>query len=223
MNTGGTDNHDGSDIFWPGYVDATTNLILNLLFVLTILIIAVFMFALELGRAVGPQDAVLEPPAPVEVVEPAGLAQENVALKREIERLNKLLAVSRPQSKPAPAPPKTVHGTASIAKPKSGLDTLQGSDFELVVRFREDAVSFSADERDQLIEALKPVAGNGKTLIYVEVPAGFSEAKRLGFYRALAVRNLLIEMQVSASAIDVSVVEAAADANAAVVNVRSQR
>ena len=46
----GQDNNDGSDIFWPGYVDATTNLILNLLFLLTILIVAVFMFALEMGR-----------------------------------------------------------------------------------------------------------------------------------------------------------------------------
>ena len=49
-----SDNDDGSEIFWPGYVDATTNLILNLLFLLTILIVAVVMFALELGRAVGP-------------------------------------------------------------------------------------------------------------------------------------------------------------------------
>ena len=45
------EDNDGSDIFWPGYVDATTNLILNLLFLLTILMVAVFMFALELGRS----------------------------------------------------------------------------------------------------------------------------------------------------------------------------
>ena len=43
--------NDGSDIFWPGYVDATTNLILNFLFLLTLLMVAVFMFALELGRS----------------------------------------------------------------------------------------------------------------------------------------------------------------------------
>ena len=47
------DDEDGSNIFWPGYVDATTNLVLNLLFLLTIMIVAVFMFALELGRAGG--------------------------------------------------------------------------------------------------------------------------------------------------------------------------
>ena len=50
METRHSDN-DGSDIFWPGYVDAVTNLVLNLLFLLTIMTVAVFMFALELGRA----------------------------------------------------------------------------------------------------------------------------------------------------------------------------
>ena len=43
------ENIDGSDIFWSGYVDAVTNLVLNLLFMLTISILAVFMFALELS------------------------------------------------------------------------------------------------------------------------------------------------------------------------------
>ena len=45
------DDNDASNIFWPGYVDATTNLALNLLFLLTVMITAVFMFALEMGRA----------------------------------------------------------------------------------------------------------------------------------------------------------------------------
>jgi flagellar basal body-associated protein FliL len=44
------ENSDGADVFWPGYVDAVTNLVLNLLFMLTIMIVAVFMFALELSR-----------------------------------------------------------------------------------------------------------------------------------------------------------------------------
>lgn len=43
------ENIDGSDIFWSGYVDAVTNLVLNLLFMLTISILAVFMFDLELS------------------------------------------------------------------------------------------------------------------------------------------------------------------------------
>ena len=47
--SGDRTSDDGSDIFWPGYVDAVTNLVLNLLFLLTIMTVAVFMFAMELG------------------------------------------------------------------------------------------------------------------------------------------------------------------------------
>ena len=42
METRYNDN-DGTSVFWPGYVDASTTLILNLLFLLIILIVAVFM------------------------------------------------------------------------------------------------------------------------------------------------------------------------------------
>jgi ABC-type phosphonate transport system ATPase subunit len=73
-----------------------------------------------------------------------------------------------------------------------------------------------------VLEKLKPVAANGSMIVYVEVPAGFSEAKRMGFYRALAVRNLLIQLNVPTGSIDVSVVEGTMDANASVVMVRSR-
>ena len=45
--TGGSGENDS---FWPGYVDAISNLVLSLLFVVAILTISVFMFAMELGR-----------------------------------------------------------------------------------------------------------------------------------------------------------------------------
>ncbi|MEI8362276.1 MAG: hypothetical protein WCG35_03535, partial [Betaproteobacteria bacterium] len=51
------------------------------------------------------------------------------------------------------------------------------------------------------------IATGGSARIEVVVPAGFSEAKRLGFYRAMAVRNQLIEMNVPANKIEVSVHE----------------
>ena len=90
---------------------------------------------------------------------------------------------------------------------EKGLDKARSEGFELVVRFKDDAVSFKESERLHLIGELKSVAASKGAVIHVEVPAGFSEAKRMGFYRALAVRNLLIEMNVPGNNIDVSVVE----------------
>ncbi|PLX76814.1 MAG: hypothetical protein C0615_06275 [Desulfuromonas sp.] len=218
-----SDNDDGSEIFWPGYVDATTNLILNLLFLLTILIVAVFMFALELGRAVGPQDANAEFEARAEIeateIDPAA---ENIALKNEIKRLQALLEKKQVSQINKTGEAKTVSGTQVVPKAEKGLSQALPGDFELLVRFNKDSVSFTPEEREQLLQDLKPVIADDKALIYVGVPAGFSEAKRMGFYRALAVRNLLIQMGVPTKDIDVSVVEGAADADAAVVKVRSR-
>jgi ribosomal protein L25 (general stress protein Ctc) len=219
---------DGSDIFWPGYVDAVSNLVLSLLFLLTVMTVAVFMFALELGRAsqggagkelvtATRKDASA---VPVATMDPA---KENIALKLEIQRLNKLLAQKEPHTViPAQAGDqvKTVDVTSVAPKPLNGLDKSLASEAEIIVRFTEEAVAFTPAEHDRLRESLKPVIAAGRTTVYVEVPAGFSEAKRMGYYRAMAVRNLLIEMNMPKERIDVAVREGKSSANASIVRVR---
>lgn len=219
------EDNDGSDIFWPGYVDATTNLILNLLFLLTILMVAVFMFALELGRSspIKPENpSVVSHSEDTEAV-PAGTTdpvQENIALKREILRLKMELAKQEPQSAQAGGPVETVEGTSPVVRAKNGLDKASASDTEIIVRFMAEAIELMPSEHDRLLEVLKPILATGKASISVEVPAGFSEAKRMGFYRAMAVRNLLIEMELLQDNIEVSVIEGNNKANASIVRVR---
>lgn len=251
MDTG-QDNNDGSDIFWPGYVDATTNLILNLLFLLTILIVAVFMFALEMGRmskvdvenppivATKPAEEVLfksittideataiKPPlTSTEKVDEvlskttSDVVLENVVLRREIQRLNEMLAQRDAPKVHTGGLEKTSDATFSVPKPIEGLDKAHADDFEITVNFKDEAISLTQEERESLIETLRPVVERGKSNIYVEVPAGFSEAKRMGFYRAMAIRNLLIEMNMAKENISVSVVEGKDKANASNVMVR---
>lgn len=230
MATARHDDNDGSDIFWPGYVDATTNLILNLLFLLTILIVAVFMFALELGRtskieaveqaenATKPVTAIVQPAVTAETTDT--IIEENRALKREVERLNLLLS-QRATEHGGGGVERTVEASLGYDKPQSGLDETIASNFEVMVRFKDEAVTFTPEEHAQLLESLKATRESQKTSIYVEVPAGFSEAKRMGFYRAMAVRNLLIEMNIPGEQIEVSVVEGSNKANASLVRVRA--
>lgn len=219
------DDNDGSDIFWPGYVDAVTNLVLNLLFLLTIMTVAVFMFALELGRASqgGPSKPVV-PPAKQhsEIVSKAtdNAIKENIALKREIQRLNMELAQRGPQKLQAGDLVKTVDVTSNVPKPLNGLDKTHASDREILVRFMDEAIAFTPEEHDRMLESLTPIVASGKASIDVEVPPGFSEAKRMGFYRAMAVRNLLIEMKMPKENIDVSVLEGKDNANASLVRVK---
>lgn len=219
------DDNDGSDIFWPGYVDAVTNLVLNLLFLLTIMTVAVFMFALELGRvskfkSENPPVSPAQRDAEVISKTTTDTVTENIELKLEIQRLNKILAQKVPEKEQSGGLEKTVDATSHVTKPESGLDKTLASELEIIVRFRADAVAFTPEEREQLLETLKPAVARGKSSIYVEVPAGFSAAKRMGFYRAMAVRNLLLEMNLPKENIDVSVVEGKRNANASLVKVR---
>lgn len=218
---------DGSDIFWPGYVDATTNLILNLLFLLTILIVAVFMFALEMGRST-PVAVVKEPVATTRQAEKivpevaTDPVQENIALKREIQRLKMMLAQQGPQEVQAGDLVKTVEATSNAPKPLTGIDIKLADNTEVVVRFKDEAVAFTPAEQARLIESLQPIVARGQASLLVEVPAGFSEAKRMGFYRAMAVRNLLIEMKLPNENINVAVTEGKNNVNPSLVRVRTR-
>ncbi|MBU0480772.1 MAG: hypothetical protein KKG47_06705 [Proteobacteria bacterium] len=283
------DDQDGSNIFWPGYVDATTNLVLNLLFLLTIMIVAVFMFALELGRT--SKVETVTPPA-IESTENAGQAAgaaidlsreneelkreieqlklENAALKRrieelekenkklrlEIEELKKKLALLAPDEKKSlenlkaikeltrqktdleseiqrlkklqlpktslGGSEKNIEATSALPKPQYGLDKTLESDFEVMVRFKDKAIAFTEEEHAQLLDSLKPLVERGGAIVFVEVPTGFSEAKRMGFYRAMAVRNILIEMNMAKENIEVLVVDGNSNAKASQVKVRAR-
>lgn len=219
------DDSDGSDIFWPGYVDAVTNLVLNLLFLLTIMTVAVFMFALELGRvskfkSENPPVSAAKRDAEVISKATTDPVAENEVLKLEIQRLNKMLAQRVPEKAQTGGFEKTVDATYDVPKQRNGIDATLESDLEILVRFTNEAIAFTPEERERLLETLKPVVARGKTNIFVEVPAGFSAAKRMGYYRAMAVRNLLLEMKLPKENINVSVVEGKSNANASLVKVR---
>lgn len=249
-------SEDGSDIFWPGYVDAVTNLVLNLLFLLTIMTTAVFMFALELGRAKPGKDAAVQVEAPVEpqqMFDPLKEREEAVgALRKQVEALNreapteveaikkqvqainealereaKLLKQLQVPPKVAPSqvpneaspPQKVIPATSTVPKPERGLDQAAETGGGIIVRFTDEAVSLTEAEMRTLRTTLAPVVASGGARIEVVVPRGFSEAKRLGFYRAMAVRNLMIEMKLPPDRIDVSVREGRASSNASLVRV----
>ena len=209
---------DGSDIFWPGYVDAVTNLVLNLLFLLTIMTVAVFMFAMELGRQNHtPTEAVTDiqstPNLPkTDEAEIKELRKQVKALKQEVQAANELIL-----------PQKMLSASSSPPKPEKSVDKTSLSGGGLIVRFTDEAVALSPAEAEKLRSSLGPIVAGGGARLDVVVPAGFSEAKRLGFYRAMAVRNLLIEMKVPPARIDVSVRDGAASADASQVRVTPRK
>ena len=224
---------DGSEIFWPGYVDAVTNLVLNLLFLLTIMTVAVFMFAMELGKqhtsvnAPRGESTVTDAPQPstqdarTEVLEMPEKEGENAEmLKKQVAQLQqeiRQLEAEKQQKE------RIVAATRPFATPEKALDRVQATGGGLVVQFTNDAVALTPAEADKLRAELKLlIVGGGKFHVEVTVPQGFSEARRLGFYRAMAVRNLMIEMKVPANRIEVAVREGKARSDASRVNVSAR-
>ena len=206
---------EGADVFWPGYVDAVTNLVLNLLFLLTIMTIAVFMFAMELGR----QHVSTNAPRNVtqEVAQPKSATDaENKELRKQLDELKRQIEVEKAKDNELR---KVLPASLATKKAEKGLDQAIADGGGLIVKFAEDAVALTPAEADKLRVSLRPFVVAGRAKIDVTVPAGFSEARRLGFYRAMAVRNLLVELKMPPDRIDVSVREGKSSADASLVRV----
>lgn len=213
-------NADGTDIFWPGYVDAVTNLVLNLLFMLTIMIVAVFMFALELSRHKDDKPVpVVETPAAdnkqkipnKDIVVQAISSRDNeiMVLQKQLESLKKQMQ----EQNRLTGTQKIIIAKTPMQRPDKTLNQPSSAGGGIVVNFMQEAVTLSATEAETLRGSLSTIVASGAAKIDVLVPEGFSEAKRLGFYRAMAVRNQLIEMKMPANKIEVSVREGKANAD----------
>jgi outer membrane protein OmpA-like peptidoglycan-associated protein len=94
----------------------------------------------------------------------------------------------------------------------------------VIVQFNKDVIELTKEEMADLTEKIKrlnPLNASSKWRVTVIAPKGFSEAIRLGFYRANVVRNLLLQQGVQGSNIDLMVLESErGDADSARVIVR---
>jgi hypothetical protein len=247
MAVGGGEN---DNIFWPGYVDAISNLVLNLLFVVAILTIAVFLFAIELGRKQGVQAGALDKDRGVpiktaeqqEKVEKARLEEEVNTLRKQVATLKAAAAtavvpvpsnevpLTAPVSETAPAAtnaategratPKRVEATEKLPQAEKEIEKIQYRGAAVVIDFNADAVTLTKNEVGEARKALGSVASSGGARLEVNVPGSFSETRRLAFYRAMAVRNVLIEMGVPVAKIDVAIKEAKSGGDSTKVLVR---
>ena len=81
----------------------------------------------------------------------------------------------------------------------------------LVVKFSPDVVELAQAEASELVNKLSAVGSLSDKHWQIQVisPKGFSEAARLSYYRVNAVRNVLLQNGVPASAIDLRISESA--------------
>ena len=244
-----SNSDDASDIFWPGYVDAVTNLAINLLFVIAVMSIVVLAATLQIAElskrkaTLGPTAAETTPAGTPEFtlaelqddlrVAQANLKSTQARLVESQQKIKQSEATQIPAATPSPssasASPIARTETVAVAAPKTPASTeavsLQDVSGGLVVNFAKDAITLTSAESSELVTKLATF-GNLRTnrwLITVISPKGFSEALRLSYYRANTVRNVLIENGVVGGAIDLKILESTqAGANNAKVLVKLQ-
>ena len=232
-----SNSDDASDIFWPGYVYAVTNLAINLLFVIAVMSIVVLAATLQIAElskrkaTLGPTPAETTPAGTPEFtlaelqddlrVAQANLKSTQARLVESQRKIQQSEATQIPAATPSPsyssssssASPISRTETVAVAAPKTSAATeavsLQDVSGGLVVNFAKDAITLTSAESSEIVTKLATF-GNLRTnrwLITVISPKGFSEALRLSYYRANTVRNVLIENGVVGGAIDLKIQE----------------
>lgn len=247
-----SNSDDASDIFWPGYVDAVTNLAINLLFVIAVMSIVVLAATLQIAElskrkaTLGPTPAETTPAGTPEFtlaelqddlrVAQANLKSTQARLVESQRKIQQSEATQTPAATPSSSSSSSASATSvartetvAVAAPKTSAATeavsLQDVSGGLVVNFAKDAITLTSAESSEIVTKLATF-GNLRTnrwLITVISPKGFSEALRLSYYRANTVRNVLIENGVVGGAIDLKIQESTqAGANNAKVLVKLQ-
>jgi outer membrane protein OmpA-like peptidoglycan-associated protein len=226
--SGSSESNDASDIFWPGYVDAISNLAINLLFVIAVMCIVILSFVLEETTKGKPQpgDApVVSQSASDQASKDATAAmqqlqKENAKLKQELQSLQQASAAGSSGASGSPqrsnvanniSKTETVNARQEVMKHEKGQSSMNTVGAGLIVNFDPKVVTLSPEEGKDVmtrLEAFGPVKTT-RWQITVISPKGFSESARLAYYRAVAVRNVLIQNGVPGEQINMRVVESA--------------
>jgi hypothetical protein len=216
--SGSSNTEDGSDILWPGYVDAVTNLAINLLFVIAIMSIVVLGATLqiaELSKRRATEGNVITHTTAVGA-ETKTLAQLEARLTNTTEQLRaaeeklrlaqEKIALSVTPTNSQQAKTIDVAAQSAPAPRAGGVNEIDAN--ALVVKFATESVVMGEGEIQQLLAKVDPLKVNHRRWnITVISPRGFSEASRTAYYRAHAVRNALLQGGIASTAIDLRILE----------------
>ena len=193
--------------YWPGFVDALSNVVLTLVFVLVI-----FVFALAMSSSAVQQK--LEQAANEKIASAqqntdkgsAELQQKLTDATKEIEMLQKSCTTSDKQT-PGKSDQDSLAASnngASIVienkaedKTKEGFISFQQSGDGLTLVFPNKVAEIddkAASKLQDILAKIQKNIGNQHKVLLRSIMGneGYSAARRMAYYRAVAVRNMLI-------------------------------
>ena len=160
--------------FWPGYVDALTNVVLNLLFLISILAAGVFSMGMESARKVVSPFLRASGPEVVQAAQPVAKPDALVTQIKVIEA-----------SESAPL----AQAQVELKGPRAIEDRQ-----ELMLKFGPDAIRMAEREKQQLLPKLRTQLGQNPSDIVVWAAADVRNpvARRATYLRIMATRDLLV-------------------------------
>lgn len=199
--------------YWPGFVDALSNVVLTLVFVLVVIV-----FALVISSSKVQQKAIELAHESYEHQQQKQTAEaEMLDLRRELREAMKALQDSQAlvaelkkqlEALKSSDPAKETKGPTqqrvkiAVAPRTDKKAVIEDSEIDqnvgvIVVTFPIGVFELSEKAKEELLAALAPykdkLAGTQPALRSVQGAESYSEGKRLAYFRGLSVRNFLID------------------------------
>jgi hypothetical protein len=182
--------------YWPGFVDALTNVVIAMVFVIIVLALSLSFSAQLLAKRMAARISELEQ------------LQTSTQTKSAAQPPAPLSPPLPPVAQGKPAPPDSgVPGTTRIAvRGNEGVTKLEGGKMRvaerfLLLEFEPGALSLdeAADKQlgqslDTIVTRLQGAPKNTRVMLIASGPEmALSENQRSGFLRTMAVRNALLQ------------------------------
>ncbi|QHE93021.1 hypothetical protein [Pandoraea fibrosis] len=222
--------------YWPGFVDALANMIMAMIFMVMIFMILMLHYKLNSGRIVqsaleqqakaasaasaspSPQSA--SPPSPPQEAKTPSQESKAEATQKSQDS-QALLSPQQPVSASTnvtgvlgdPDPIKADHGDYLGARPGAGKNppTVTGTGSALRVVYADQGYELDTQAKAKLNSLTMPLKSRPgmhlKVIAAATLGVGYSDSRRLSYYRALGVRNALIEAGWSAAMIDIEIID----------------
>lgn len=208
--------------YWPGFVDALSNLVLTLVFVMTIFILALFYLSSKVTQ--GKIDNLCQEPKAELAQAKKDIDESRNALlvalteakqaQEQIQTLKKELVRSDATQKTGSLLDRRVDINVRKGKPlrdnKTSTET-SGNGSAITIRFPAGVVELDEGAKEALDKVLAPLLAEKQqikvNLNAVPGPETYSEGRRLSFFRAVSIRNYLIFKGVSKAGIESKVAE----------------
>ena len=186
----------GGNSYWPGFVDALTNVVIAMIFVVVVLAISLSFAAQMMGKKVA-EDILAKSAAAT-----ASTVAESAAVPESLRPGRTRIAVAAPTDQPS-----LEGGTLRPARNVLQLD------------FAVDAVTLDDSATKALKGALAGSPQGGKVAIVATGPSmQLTANQRAAYLRVLAVRNVLIQQGYSADKLDLRI-DTKAESAGPVVNI----